>query len=111
MPIVEISGIAVVFLLIVAVLVAFVTEVVPNDITAISVVAALVVLEPWTGVDARGAISGFANPATVTIIKIQAGNPAVHGGEERDTVRNNRRSVADRLPTPNATRMNVKCYI
>ena len=68
MPIVEISGIAVVFLLIVAVLVAFVTEVVPNDITAISVVAALVVLEPWTGVDARGAISGFANPATVTII-------------------------------------------
>jgi len=68
MPIAEVSGVAVVFLLILAVLAAFVTEVVPNDVTAISVVAALVVLEPWTGVGARAAISGFANPATVTII-------------------------------------------
>jgi len=68
MPILEVSGVAVVFLLIVVVLVAFVTEVVPNDVTAIGVVAALVVLEPWTGVGARDAISGFANPATVTII-------------------------------------------
>jgi len=68
MPIVEASGAAVVFLLILVVLVAFVTEVVPNDVTAISVVAALVVLEPWTGVGARAAISGFANPATVTIM-------------------------------------------
>ena len=68
MAIVEASGAAVVFLLILAVLVAFVTEVVPNDVTAISVVAALVVLEPWTGVGARAAISGFANPATVTIM-------------------------------------------
>jgi len=62
MPIFEVSGVAVVFLLIVAVLVAFVTEVVPNDVTAISVVAALVILEPWTGVGSRAAISGFANP-------------------------------------------------
>ena len=68
MPIFEVSGVAVVFLLILAVLTAFVTEVVPNDVTAIAVVAALVVLEPWTGVGARDAISGFANPATVTII-------------------------------------------
>jgi di/tricarboxylate transporter len=68
MAIVEASGAAVVFLLILTVLVAFVTEVVPNDVTAISVVAALVVLEPWTGVGARAAISGFANPATVTIM-------------------------------------------
>ncbi|MFC6787287.1 SLC13 family permease [Halobaculum halobium] len=68
MPIVEISGITVVFLLILAVLVAFLTEVVPNDVTAIGVVAALVILEPWTGVGTREAISGFANPATVTII-------------------------------------------
>ena len=64
----EVTGAAVVFALIVVVLVAFVTEVVPNDVTAIGVVAALVVLEPWTGVGARAAISGFANPATVTII-------------------------------------------
>ncbi|WP_336000361.1 SLC13 family permease [Halorientalis halophila] len=68
MPIFEVSGVLVVFALILAVLVAFLTEVVPNDVTAISVVAALVVLEPWTGVGARTAISGFANPATVTII-------------------------------------------
>jgi len=67
-PVFELSGVAVVFLLILVVLVAFLTEVVPNDVTAISVVAALVVLEPWTGVGARAAISGFANPATVTII-------------------------------------------
>ncbi|WP_336133794.1 SLC13 family permease [Natronomonas amylolytica] len=68
MPVFEVSGATVVFLLIVAVLVAFLTEIVPNDVTAIGVVAALVVLEPWTGVDSRAAISGFANPATVTII-------------------------------------------
>ncbi len=68
MPIVEVSGAAVVFMLILAVLVAFITEIVPTDVTAISVVAALVILEPWTGVGARAAISGFANPATVTII-------------------------------------------
>jgi len=68
MPLFEVAGVVVVFALIIAVLLAFVTEVVPNDVTAISVVAALVVLEPWTGVSSREAISGFANPATVTII-------------------------------------------
>jgi hypothetical protein len=41
------------------------------------------------------------------LIKIQAGNPAVHGEEERDMVRNNRRSVADRLPRLNIILMNV----
>jgi len=65
-----------------------------------------------------------------TVIFLQAGNSAVYGvdetlrvsfahqnasrsgdGEERDTMRNNRRSVADRLPTPNAIYMNVRCYI
>jgi len=65
---VEVSGAAIVFLLILAVLVAFITEVVSNDVTAISVIAILVILEPWTGVGPRTAISGFANPATVTII-------------------------------------------
>jgi di/tricarboxylate transporter len=68
MPLVEVPGVAVVFALVVLALVAFVTEVVPNDVTAIALMAILVVLEPWTGVGARGAISGFANPATVTII-------------------------------------------
>ena len=62
------SGVVVVFGLILVVLTAFVTEVVPNDVTAMGVVAALVVLEPWTGVGPRAAISGFANPATVTVM-------------------------------------------
>jgi REP element-mobilizing transposase RayT len=39
-------------------------------------------------------------------IKIQAGNPAVYGGEERDTGRINRRAMADRLPIPNVIYMN-----
>ncbi|RLM53346.1 SLC13 family permease [Halobellus sp. Atlit-31R] len=68
MPPFGVPGVFVVFALVGLALVAFVTEVLPNDVTAIGIVAALVVLEPWTGVDARTAISGFANPATVTII-------------------------------------------
>ena len=68
MPLVEVPGVAVVFALVGLALIAFVTEVVPNDVTAIAIIAALVVLEPWTGVGPRAAISGFANPATVTII-------------------------------------------
>ncbi|QCC48730.1 SLC13 family permease [Halobellus limi] len=68
MPLFEVSGVVVVFALVGLALVAFVTEVVPNDVTAIAIIAALVVLEPWTGVGPRAAISGFANPATVTII-------------------------------------------
>ncbi|MDT3436038.1 SLC13 family permease [Haloarcula sp. 1CSR25-25] len=64
----EIPGVAVVFLLVLVTLIAFITEILPNDITAIAVVTALVVLEPWTTVGASDAISGFANPATVTII-------------------------------------------
>ncbi|WP_418283149.1 SLC13 family permease [Halorubrum sp. DTA98] len=62
------TGAVVVFLLIGVALLLFVSEVIPNDVTAIGVIAALVVLEPWTGVDGRGAISGFANPATLTIV-------------------------------------------
>ena len=61
-------GALVVFALITVALVLFVTEVIPNDITAIGIVVALAALEPWTGVTARGAISGFANTATVTIV-------------------------------------------
>ncbi|MFA9516196.1 SLC13 family permease [Halopenitus sp. H-Gu1] len=68
MLLLEVPGIVVVFLLILGTLVAFLTEIVPNDVTAIAVMATLVILEPWTGVGAREAISGFANPATVTII-------------------------------------------
>ncbi|MBP1921466.1 di/tricarboxylate transporter [Halorubrum alkaliphilum] len=62
------TGALVVFALIGVALVLFVSEVIPNDVTAIGIVVALAALEPWTGVGARGAISGFANTATVTIV-------------------------------------------
>jgi di/tricarboxylate transporter len=62
------TGVVVVFCIILAALALFVSEVIPNDVTAIGVIGALVIFEPWTGVGARAAISGFANPATVTIV-------------------------------------------
>ena len=62
------TGALVVFGLISIALVLFITEAIPNDVTAIGIVVALAALEPWTGVTARGAISGFANTATITIV-------------------------------------------
>ncbi|GAA0549767.1 SLC13 family permease [Halorubrum ejinorense] len=62
------TEIAVIFGLVAVALVLFVTELVPVDVTAIAVMVALVVLEPWTGVDAAVGISGFASPATVTVL-------------------------------------------
>jgi di/tricarboxylate transporter len=62
------TGMLLVFGLILVALVMFVTEVVPSDMTAIGVLVALAVLEPFTSVPARDAISGFASPATVTIV-------------------------------------------
>lgn len=61
-------GAVVVFGLIGAALVLFVTELIPNDVTAIGIIVALAALEPWTQVGPRGAISGFANTATITIV-------------------------------------------
>ena len=61
-------GMALVFGLIGVALVLFVSEVVSSDVTAISVLVALAVLEPWTGVSAATAISGFASSATITIL-------------------------------------------
>ncbi len=62
------TGALVVFGLIGIALVLFVSEVIPNDITAIGIIFALAALEPWTQVGPRGAISGFSNTATVTIV-------------------------------------------
>jgi di/tricarboxylate transporter len=61
-------GMAIVFALIGVALVLFVSEALPVDVTAIAVLVALAVLEPWTGVSARMAIAGFASSATVTIL-------------------------------------------
>ena len=62
------DGAAVVFLLIGVALLLFVTEAIPNDVTAIGIIVALAALEPLTGVTPRQAISGFANTATITIV-------------------------------------------
>jgi hypothetical protein len=61
-------GMALVFALVAAALLLFVTERIPSDTTALAVVVALVVFEPWTRVSATEAISGFASPATLTIV-------------------------------------------
>ncbi|WP_276259149.1 SLC13 family permease [Haloglomus litoreum] len=62
------TGMALVFGLILVALVLFVTELISSDITAVGVLVALAVLEPYTGVAAGEAISGFASSATVTIV-------------------------------------------
>ena len=54
--------------LIAVVLVLFITEVIPIDMTALGVIVGVVLLEPWTGVGPTDGISGFASPATVTVL-------------------------------------------
>jgi len=62
----------VVFGLIGVALLLFVSELIPNDVTAIGVIVALAAIQPVAGLDVgitpRDAISGFANPATLTIV-------------------------------------------
>ncbi len=54
--------------LIAVVLGLFITEVIPIDITALGVIVAVVLLEPWTGVGPTDGIAGFASPATITVL-------------------------------------------
>src|SRR6056297_2974973 len=58
----------VVFALILLALVLFATEWFPIDVTAILIMVLLMVLEPWTQISPREGISGFANPATITVL-------------------------------------------
>jgi di/tricarboxylate transporter len=58
----------VVFALVAVAVALFVSEAVSPDVTALSVLVALVLLEPWTGVGPRAALSGFSSTATVTIL-------------------------------------------
>ncbi len=62
----------IVFLIIGVALVLFVSELIPNDITALMVIVSLAALYPVFGIDVgiepTDAISGFSNPATITII-------------------------------------------
>jgi len=62
------TGALVVFALIAVSVTLFVSERLPPDMTAIAVLVALAVLEPFTSVPAADAIAGFASPAVVTII-------------------------------------------
>ncbi|MGZ0747415.1 SLC13 family permease [Haloparvum sp. AD34] len=57
-----------VFAIIAVALVLFVTEPLPIDVIAIAVLFALVVLEPWTGVDPATGVSGFSSSATLTVL-------------------------------------------
>lgn len=49
-------------------LVLFVLQPVPIDATAIAVMVALILLGPWTGVSPEEGVSGFSNPATLTVL-------------------------------------------
>ncbi len=57
-----------VFGLIAVALVLFVSEVIPNDVTAIGVIFALGAMAPFIGIERTDAISGFSNTATITIV-------------------------------------------
>ncbi|WP_330633552.1 SLC13 family permease [Halocatena halophila] len=58
----------VVFALIFLALVLFATEWYPIDVTAILVMVLLMILEPWTQISPQEGLSGFANPATITVL-------------------------------------------
>ncbi|MEF8799612.1 MAG: SLC13 family permease [Halolamina sp.] len=64
----ETLGIVLVSLIILVALLLFVTEPVPIDVTAIGIMVTLMVLGPWTGISPREGVSGFSNPATITIL-------------------------------------------
>ena len=58
----------IVYLITALALLLFITEIVPIDMAAILVMVLLVILEPWTQVTPAQGLSGFANPATLTIL-------------------------------------------
>ncbi|WP_248516528.1 SLC13 family permease [Salinarchaeum laminariae] len=62
------TGALLVFALIGVALVLFVSETFPSDVTAIGIVVAIALAEPWVGLTPTEAISGFSNPATITIV-------------------------------------------
>jgi di/tricarboxylate transporter len=60
----------VVLAIIAVVFVLFVTQPVPIDATAVGLVVALVLLGEWTGVSPAQGVSGFSNPATLTVLSM-----------------------------------------
>ncbi|WP_435097347.1 SLC13 family permease [Halarchaeum sp. P4] len=61
-------SIVVVLVVVALALVLFVTEALPIDVTAIAIMVVLMVLGPWTEVSVAEGISGFSNPATITVL-------------------------------------------
>lgn len=62
------AEILLVFAIVAVALVLFVLEPLPIDIVALAVLVSLIVLEPWTGVDAETGVGGFASSATLTVL-------------------------------------------
>jgi di/tricarboxylate transporter len=60
--------IALAFAILFGALIAFMMDVVPIDFVAFSIMALMLVLGPILGVSPQEAISGFSNPATITIL-------------------------------------------
>ncbi len=58
----------VVFGIILGALMLFYSEWLPIDVTAILIMVTLIILEPWTQISPQEGISGFANPATITVM-------------------------------------------
>jgi di/tricarboxylate transporter len=62
------TGMVVVFGIVLLALVLFVLEPVPLDVTAIGLIVALVVFEPWTTIAPEDGVAGFSSPATITVL-------------------------------------------
>lgn len=60
--------VALLFVIIAVVFALFILEPVRLDVTALGLLVTLVVLEPWTGVTAEDAVSGFASEATLAVL-------------------------------------------
>ncbi|MFB6354901.1 MAG: SLC13 family permease, partial [bacterium] len=58
----------VVFGIVILALFMFIYQPVPMDITAITVMVLLILLEPWTQISPAKGLSGFASPATITVL-------------------------------------------
>lgn len=62
------TGMLVVFAITVLAFGLFASEIVPVDVTALIVMFTLMVLGPWTQISVEEGLSGFSNPATITVL-------------------------------------------
>lgn len=60
--------VVIVLAIIAVVFILFITQPVPIDATAVGLVVVLVLLGEWTGVSPEEGVSGFSNPATLTVL-------------------------------------------